>query len=48
MLTSYGARMLFQLTFPITGVRDYTCGFRAYRAEALQRAFARFGRHPRH
>jgi dolichol-phosphate mannosyltransferase len=37
---SYGARALFQVLCPIPGVRDYTCGFRAYRAEALKRAFA--------
>jgi dolichol-phosphate mannosyltransferase len=29
--------------FPIRGVRDYTCGFRAYRADALRRAIARYG-----
>jgi len=28
--------------FPIQGVRDYTCGFRAYRASILQAAFARY------
>jgi len=38
-----GARVLFQLALPIPGVRDYTCGFRAYRASLLQRAFARYG-----
>jgi dolichol-phosphate mannosyltransferase len=37
---SYGARAVFEVLCPIPGVRDYTCGFRAYRAEALQRAFA--------
>ncbi len=41
-LMSYGARALFQLVYPIPGVRDYTCGFRAYRAAILQRAFARY------
>jgi dolichol-phosphate mannosyltransferase len=41
---SYGARFLFQIAFPIDGVRDYTCGFRAYRAELLKKAFARFGK----
>jgi dolichol-phosphate mannosyltransferase len=34
---SYGARLLFQVLFPIPGVRDYTSGFRAYRAAVLQR-----------
>lgn len=43
-LMSYGARFLFQIAFPIKGVRDYTCGFRAYRASLLQNAFARYGK----
>jgi dolichol-phosphate mannosyltransferase len=43
-LMSYGARMLFQIAFPIRGVRDYTCGFRAYRASLLKSAFARSGK----
>jgi len=42
-LMSHGARFLFQVAFPIDGVRDYTCGFRAYRASLLKEAFARFG-----
>lgn len=41
---SFGARVLFQLAFPIHGVRDYTCGFRAYRGSVLRDAFARYGR----
>ena len=41
-LMSYGARLLFQVLFPIPGVRDYTCGFRAYRAAVLQKAFAQY------
>ena len=43
-LMSYGARFLFQIAFPIKGVRDYTCGFRAYRASLLKSAFARYGK----
>lgn len=42
-LTSYGARALFQILSPIPGVRDYTCGFRAYRAGFMQSAFGRYG-----
>jgi dolichol-phosphate mannosyltransferase len=38
-LMSYGARFLFQVLFPIAGVRDYTCAFRAYRARIVQEAF---------
>lgn len=41
---SFGARVLFQLSFPISGVRDYTCGYRAYRAPVLIEAFRRYGR----
>lgn len=37
--------LLFRVFFPIRGVRDYSCGFRAYRAEVLQRAFERYGEH---
>jgi dolichol-phosphate mannosyltransferase len=40
---SLAARWLFQSLFPIRGVRDYTCGFRAYRVHALRLADARFG-----
>lgn len=32
------ARWLFKAVMPIRGVRDYTCGFRAYRFEALNKA----------
>ncbi|MGI9455120.1 MAG: glycosyltransferase family 2 protein [Aeoliella sp.] len=37
-LLSLGARGLFKIAFPIRGVRDYTCGYRAYRQELLQEA----------
>jgi dolichol-phosphate mannosyltransferase len=40
---SYGARFLFQILYPISGVRDYTCGFRAYRAGLLHKAFLTYG-----
>ncbi len=39
---SGGASLLMRAVFPIKGVRDYTCGFRAYRASILQAAFARY------
>jgi len=35
---SWGASWLFRAAFPIPNVRDYTCGFRAYRAGTLRRA----------
>jgi dolichol-phosphate mannosyltransferase len=35
--------ILFQTIFPIRGVRDYSCGFRAYRVSVLQRAYSTYG-----
>src|SRR5215468_1127851 len=40
---SLAARFAFHLSFPIAGVRDYTCGYRAYRASVLAEAFRRYG-----
>lgn len=40
---SVGARALFTLLFPTRGVRDYTSGYRAYKASAIQEAFATYG-----
>lgn len=34
---------VYRLLLPIRGVRDYTCGYRAYRAASLQVAFERWG-----
>jgi dolichol-phosphate mannosyltransferase len=42
-MLSLGARALFQVVFPTRGVRDYTCGYRAYRARVLREAFRRYG-----
>jgi dolichol-phosphate mannosyltransferase len=42
-LLSFGAAALFRIAFPMDGVRDYTCGYRAYRAALLQRAFREYG-----
>lgn len=42
-LLSLGARLLFKVVFPIRGVRDYTCGYRAYRGTVLGAAFDRYG-----
>jgi dolichol-phosphate mannosyltransferase len=46
----YGRRMLsriaslvFRGMFPIVGIRDYTCGYRAYRARSLLAARERWG-----
>jgi len=43
-LLGCGASLLFRIFFPIAGVRDYTCGYRAYRASLLKKAFAVYGR----
>src|SRR5512138_256828 len=43
LLLSHGASWLFRAVFPIRGVRDYTCGYRAYRARVVKAAFARYG-----
>jgi dolichol-phosphate mannosyltransferase len=40
---SFGARLLFQYFLPTRGVRDYTCGFRAYRASFLKRLLEQYG-----
>jgi dolichol-phosphate mannosyltransferase len=42
-ILSLAGRLAFRVTFPIRGVRDYTCGYRAYRAMALQAGVARYG-----
>lgn len=43
MAMSYGALLLFSIFLRIPGVRDYTCGFRAYRMDLIQRALAHYG-----
>ena len=35
---SYAGSALFRVVFPTRGVRDFTCGYRAYRASVLKRA----------
>jgi len=42
-LWSRGARIVFSVLFPIPGVRDYTTGFRAYRAAVLKALCAEYG-----
>jgi dolichol-phosphate mannosyltransferase len=41
---SYAGSWLCRCVLPIQGVRDFTSGFRAYRAEVLGKAVARYGR----
>lgn len=45
VMLSVGAAMLYKMVHPIWHVRDYTCGYRAYRLGAIQRAFAKY-KHP--
>ena len=40
---SYWGSWLFRFVFPIAGVRDYTCGYRAYRAQVLDDVIAEEG-----
>jgi dolichol-phosphate mannosyltransferase len=39
---SFAASVLFRSIFPIRGVRDFTCGYRAYRAVVLRSAARRY------
>ena len=43
ILFSYGVSWLFRAMWPMPSVRDYTCGYRAYRAGLLQRAWKHWG-----
>lgn len=40
---SRGASALLKILFPIRGLKDYTCGYRAYRAAMIDKAFAGYG-----
>lgn len=40
---SHGASWVFRVLFPMRNVRDYTCGYRAYRREILEKAYAHYG-----
>ena len=42
-MLSSAASSLFRLVLPTEGVRDFTCGYRAYRAGALQVAISTYG-----
>ncbi len=41
---SHASSWMFRLVFPIHGVRDYTCGYRAYRARVIRDSFTRYGK----
>ena len=40
---SRGASLLLRVFIPVRGARDYSCGYRAYRASTIRRAFEVFG-----
>jgi dolichol-phosphate mannosyltransferase len=42
-ILSTGASLMMRTLFPIRGVKDYTCGYRAYRGTLLKEAFERYG-----
>ncbi len=44
-MISYVASALMRILFPTSGVRDYTCGYRAYRGETLAKAVRAYGDH---
>lgn len=42
LFLSWGARMLFRFTIRIKGVRDLTCGYRAYRLGVIEKGYKAF------
>lgn len=42
---SRAANLFMRVLFPIPNVRDFSCGFRAYRAQVIQDAVAVYGNH---
>lgn len=40
---STGMSWLFRIVYPVRGAKDYSCGYRAYRAGLLREAFTRWG-----
>ncbi|HZI89405.1 MAG TPA: glycosyltransferase family 2 protein [Candidatus Polarisedimenticolia bacterium] len=43
LMLSHASSWLFRLVFPIRGVKDFTCGYRAYRAGVLREALEHYG-----
>ncbi|HEY3155755.1 MAG TPA: glycosyltransferase family 2 protein [Candidatus Eisenbacteria bacterium] len=43
LVLSHASSWLFRIVFPIRGVRDFTCGYRAYRARVIRDSLARYG-----
>lgn len=42
-LLSFSASLIFRILFPIKGVKDYTSGYRAYRAKVIKDMFEVYG-----
>ena len=42
-ILSWGAGHVMGIFFPITGLKDYSCGYRAYRASVLDKAYRYYG-----
>lgn len=42
-ILSWGAGQVMTLFFPVSGLRDYSCGYRAYRASVLESAYIIYG-----
>lgn len=40
---SWGAGKVMGLFFPVPGLKDYSCGYRAYRASTLERVYSYYG-----
>lgn len=43
-LLSYAGSVFLRILFPTSGVKDFTCGYRAYRAAVLQQAIEYYGK----
>lgn len=43
LLTSQGARLVYELILGVPGVRDYTCGYRLYKREILLEGMEKYG-----
>jgi len=43
LVLSHASSWMFRIVFPIPGVRDFTCGYRAYRARVIRDSLARYG-----
>lgn len=43
LLFSKTVSWIFRIFWPMRGVRDYTCGYRLYRADLLKRAYEKWG-----